>query len=210
MKFPNSLHWQRNTSQRTRWDLALGSWGNYTGFKALKALSLICVSPSSVKIKIQTLATLKIFVFGGGWWCLSENHIFINHVTIYNPRFAKLCINTGEGTELWTSQKPGAFSVCVCTQLCPTLCNPMDYSSSGSSVHGSLQARILEWVAVSSSRRHSQPRDRTCIYCLLHWQTDSLPLSHLGTPIRIEVLLKCLVSGILYSLKKSWNTPETF
>ena len=42
------------------------------------------------------------------------------------------------------------------TQLCPTLCNPMDCI-----VHGILQVRILEWVAVSFSRASSQPRDRT-------------------------------------------------
>ena len=46
-------------------------------------------------------------------------------------------------------------------QSCPTLCSPMDYSSPGSSVHGVLQARILEWVAIPFSRRSSQLRDRT-------------------------------------------------
>ena len=46
-------------------------------------------------------------------------------------------------------------------QLCPTLCDPMDYSPPGSSVHGILQARILEWVAISFSRGSSQPRDWT-------------------------------------------------
>ena len=46
-------------------------------------------------------------------------------------------------------------------QSCPTLCDPMDYSLPGSSVHGILQARILEWVAVPSSRGSSGPRDRT-------------------------------------------------
>ena len=40
-------------------------------------------------------------------------------------------------------------------QSCPTLCDPMDYSPPGSSVHGILQARILEWVAMSSSRGSS-------------------------------------------------------
>ena len=45
-------------------------------------------------------------------------------------------------------------------QLCLTLCNPMDYSPPGSSVHGILQARILEWVAISFSRGSYQPRDR--------------------------------------------------
>ena len=45
------------------------------------------------------------------------------------------------------------------TQLCLTLCNPMDYSRPGSSVHGIIQARILEWVAIPFSRGSSQPRD---------------------------------------------------
>ena len=47
------------------------------------------------------------------------------------------------------------------TQLCPALCDPMDWGSPGSSVHGILQARILEWVAISFSKRSSQPRDQT-------------------------------------------------
>ena len=46
-------------------------------------------------------------------------------------------------------------------QLCPILCDPMDCSLPGSSVHGIFQARILEWVAVSFSRRSSRPRDGT-------------------------------------------------
>ena len=41
------------------------------------------------------------------------------------------------------------------------LCNPVDYSLPGSSVHGILQARILEWVVISFCRGSSQPRDRT-------------------------------------------------
>ena len=46
-------------------------------------------------------------------------------------------------------------------QWCPSLCDPVDCSPPGSSTHGILQARILEWVAISSSRGSSQPRDRT-------------------------------------------------
>ena len=46
-------------------------------------------------------------------------------------------------------------------QLCPTLCNPMDCSLPDSSVHGIFQARVLEWIAISSSRGSSQPRDQT-------------------------------------------------
>ena len=49
------------------------------------------------------------------------------------------------------------------TQSCPTICDPMDYSSTGSSVHGILQARILERVAIPFSRGSSWPRDRTWV-----------------------------------------------
>ena len=49
------------------------------------------------------------------------------------------------------------------TQLCPTLCDPMDYT-----VHGILQARILEWVAFPFSRGSAQPR------AISAWQVDSL------------------------------------
>ena len=49
--------------------------------------------------------------------------------------------------------------VCVCARLCPTLWDPMDCSPPGSSVHGILQARILEWAAISFSRGSPQPRD---------------------------------------------------
>ena len=59
----------------------------------------------------------------------------------------------------------GSLSL-VCSfyaQSCPTLCDPMDHSSPGSSVHGILQARTLEWVAILSFRGSSWPRDRACI-----------------------------------------------
>ena len=51
-------------------------------------------------------------------------------------------------------------------QLCPTLCDPMDCSLPGSSVHGILQARILEWVAIPFFRGSSQPRDWTQVSCI--------------------------------------------
>ena len=51
------------------------------------------------------------------------------------------------------------------TQSCLTLCDPVDCSRPGSPVHGILQVRILEWVAIPFPRRFSQPRDRTRISC---------------------------------------------
>ena len=51
------------------------------------------------------------------------------------------------------------------TQSYPTLCNPMDCRPPGSSVHGILQARILEWVAIPFSRGSFQPRDQTWVSC---------------------------------------------
>ena len=56
--------------------------------------------------------------------------------------------------------------VCSVTQSCLTLFKPMDYSLPGSSDHGIFQARIVKWVAISSSRGASQTRDRTCVSCV--------------------------------------------
>ena len=69
------------------------------------------------------------------------------------------------------------------TQSCPTLCDPMDCSLPGSSVHGILQARILEWVVIPFSRdlsyRGIEPRSPAL-------QADSLPSEPLGMPGRLK------------------------
>ena len=75
----------------------------------------------------------------------------------------------------------GFCLLCVCSvaQLCLTICNPMDCSPPGSSVHGIFPARMLEWIAISCSRGSSWPRDWTHIFCgscigrqiLYHWAT---------------------------------------
>ena len=62
----------------------------------------------------------------------------------------------------------------------PTLFKPMDCSLPGFSVHGILQARIREWVAVPSSRGTSQTSPP--LLCLRHRQAGSLPLAPLGNP----------------------------
>ena len=58
------------------------------------------------------------------------------------------------------------LSPLLVTQSCLTLCNPMDCSSPGSSVHGILQARILEWFSIPFWRGLSQPRDLTQVPCI--------------------------------------------
>ena len=75
--------------------------------------------------------------------------------------------------------------------------NPMDYSSSGSSVHRICQARILEWVAISSSRGSFRPKDWNC-FCIsytgrqIHYQ-----LSHWGSPLpRSSKLFKVFVESL--------------
>ena len=62
-------------------------------------------------------------------------------------------------------------------QACPTLCNAVDSSPPNSSVHGILQARILEWTAIPFSRGFSQTRGWT-----IHW----VHLSHQGSPMEVN------------------------
>ena len=61
------------------------------------------------------------------------------------------------------------------TKSCPTLCDPMDRGPPGSSVHGILQARILEWIALPSSRGSSHLRDQTLSPMSPAFRADSLP-----------------------------------
>ena len=67
-------------------------------------------------------------------------------------------------------------------------CNPMDFSTPGSSVHGILQARILEWVASYFSRGSSPPRDWTHVSCSV--RQILYHLSHLGSPIPYVSIIK--------------------
>ena len=63
----------------------------------------------------------------------------------------------------WAQPAP-LFSQSEVSHSCPALCDPMDCSLPGSSVHGIFQARVLEWVAISFSRGSSRPRDRTQVF----------------------------------------------
>ena len=67
----------------------------------------------------------------------------------------------------------------------------MDCSLPGSSIHGIFQARVLEWVPISFSRGVSQTQGLNP--CLLHWQVDSLPRSHQGSP---TLCYRCHIGNI--------------
>ena len=68
------------------------------------------------------------------------------------------------------------------TKSCPTLCDPMDCSPPASSVHGILQASILEWGAMPSSRGSSPPRDRATFLMPPALAGRFLPPASLGKP----------------------------
>ena len=92
--------------------------------------------------------------------------------------------------------------MCACAQLAShvQLCDQMDRSPPGSSVHGISQAKVLEWAAVSSSRTFPDPGKELCLLSLLHWQVDSLPLAPCGDPpphiLDINPLLGILLTNI--------------
>ena len=72
------------------------------------------------------------------------------------------------------------------TQLCPALCDPMDCSLPGSSVHGILQAKTLEWVATPFFRGSSQPGDWTQVTCIASRFFHHL--SHQRSPVLVTAL----------------------
>ena len=96
--------------------------------------------------------------------CMWYTH---THTRIYTHTCMDLYIHRNilplvfDPLKTWTKHNVLCESESEVTQSCPTLCDPVDCSLPGSSVHGILQARMLEWVAISFSRASSRPRDRT-------------------------------------------------
>ena len=90
--------------------------------------------------------------------------------------------------------------ICL-TQSCPTLCDPVDCSPPGSSVHGHLQARILEWVAIPFSKGSSQPGNLS----LLHCRQILYHLSPQGSP-EGTVKHSCAITFVTVGLRRelSW------
>ena len=95
-------------------------------------------------------------------------------------------------THIYTYTYNVCVCACVCAKLlqsCPTLCNPMDCSPPGSSVHGILQARILEWIAMPSSSRiyvYTYLKNKTGITSHKVWSHDFF-----GINIKKYILFTC-------------------
>ena len=101
--------------------------------------------PEAIESLLVPLFSLRLHnpSFRSFWWCHLRNR----------PESADF--------------SPAPLVICLLvTQLCPTLCNPIDCSPRGSSVHGIFQARILVWVANPFSRRSFQSRDWTQVSCI--------------------------------------------
>ena len=103
---------------------------------------------------------------------------------------------------------------CSVTKFCPTLCDPVNYSVPGSSVHGIFQARILKWVTIYFSRESSWPRNPTHVSCIgrriLYHLAAREAIYNLGIPIltppgsqtpRVEYSLRLACRNSLLSLK---------
>ena len=131
----------------------------------------VLVTVNSAAMNIRVRASFQILVFSGympmsGMVGPYDSSIFSflkNIHIVHHSRYAMLS--------------------CLVIQLCPTLCSPMDCSTPGPSVHGILQARILEWTAMPSSRDLPNPGTEPGSPTL---QVDSLPAELSGKAVTIH------------------------
>ena len=93
---------------------------------------------------------------GPGNTCQEHQPLFIVEVCLVR--------RAGSAADETRDWRPGAGALAA--QSCVSLCDPVDCSPPGSSVHGILQARTLEWVAISFSKGSSQPGHRTWVSCI--------------------------------------------
>ena len=129
-------------------------------------------------VKCQALLSMRFSMqeYRSGLPCPPSENLpdpGIEHMSLMSPALA--------GRVLATSTFYKSVCVCVCVFSCVQFFATSWSSLSVSPVHVISQARILEWVAISSSRGSSPPMDQTPLF--LHWQSDSLPL---GPPGKLQ------------------------
>ena len=107
---------------------------------------------------MHSVYILSSFIFFHRYTCLFRQ----------NPTSLRVLVedSTGPASASYRRVKSTVGCVHAQSQSCPTLCNPIDCSLPGSSIHGILQARILDSVAMPSARGSSQPRNRTHVSCI--------------------------------------------
>ena len=96
-------------------------------------------------------------------------------------------------------------------QSCPAVCDPTNYSLPDSSVHGILQARILEWVAFLFSRGSSQPRDWTQVSCIAGGFVTSWAESRIYKIYKVHIYIYILFYYIYYlypDAEKDWGLEK--
>ena len=118
-------------------------------------------------VQADAVNVLREWVLGGLMGC--DNSAFLPPCEM-RPFYSSDCgLSLGKVFKLAikeSEREKVKLQLVLVTQLCLTLCDPMDCSPPGSSVQGVLQARILEWVAISFSRGSSRPRDQTPVSCV--------------------------------------------
>ena len=158
------------------------------------------------------------------FWCLQNSQSKQMLPNFLNSQITVL-LRSVTDSQLFILKSKNTWCVCarMCTKSlhsCPTLCNPMDCSQPGSSVHGILQGRILEWVAMSSPRGSSWSQgSNQCLLGLLHWQVGSLPLAppekslmclHIVTKEIRAVTIQNIRNLILWNCTKLCFTIKSF
>ena len=97
--------------------------------------------------------------------------------------------------------------VCVClvAQSCPTLCDPKDCYPPGSSVHGISKGKIIQWVAISSSRGSFQPSHQTLISCLADrfFTTESS-----GIFVKMDYCVVIIIVVFIFIIQKAYMSSE--
>ena len=130
--------------------------------------ALQAIKKSDMNVRTHTHNLTFSFVYScvtghlGSFHVLAITNSAAVNVRVYLSFQIRVCIFSGR------MPRSGAGGSCAClvTQSCLTLCDPLDYSLPGSSVHRISLARILKWVAISSFRGSSQPRDWTHVSCV--------------------------------------------